>query len=87
MQRNREDFKSLFPKKLPHDIQCRAFIKLHMIDTAEVIDDLLIPPANYLEQHKGERVGQYSIRIDDQWRVCFVWQNSNAYDVEIADYH
>ena len=80
-------YKSRFSKKLPQDIQRRAFIKLHMIDTAEVIDDLLVPPSNYLEQLKGDRIGQHSVRINDQWRVCFVWLDNNAYDVEIVDYH
>ena len=80
-------YKGKFSKKLPHDIQYRAFVKLHMLDTAEVLDDLLIPPSNYLEQLKGDRLGQHSIRINNQWRVCFIWNDNNAYNVEIADYH
>jgi proteic killer suppression protein len=80
-------FNSIFSKKLPHDIQRRAMIKLHMIDTAEDITDLRVPPANFLEQLQGDRAGQYSIRINQQYRICFIWNNNNAYDVEIVDYH
>jgi len=80
-------YKSCFSKKLPQNIQRRAFIKLNMIDAADVIDDLLVPPSNYLEQLKGDRVGQYSVRINEQWRICFIWSDNNAYNVEIVDYH
>lgn len=80
-------FRGKFTKKLPFEIQRRAFIKLNMIDTALQITDLRIPPANYLEQLQGDRLGQYSIRINQQYRVCFVWENNNAYNVEIVDYH
>ena len=80
-------FNSKFSKKLPHDIQGRALIKLHSLDIAEDIKDLLIPPSNKLEQLSGDRKGQYSIRINDQYRVCFSWVDNNAYDVEIVDYH
>ena len=76
-----------FSKKLPQDIQRRALIKLHSLDIAEDIKDLLIPPSNKLEQLSGDRKGQYSIRINDQYRVCFSWVDNNAYDVEIVDYH
>lgn len=69
------------------DIQQRARRKLRMIDAATVIDDLRIPPSNRLEKLKGDRRGQHSIRINDQWRVCFVWKDSSASDVEIMDYH
>ena len=69
------------------DIQQRARRKLRMIDAAAVIDDLRIPPSNRLEKLKGERRGQHSIRINDQWRVCFVWNDNSASDVEIVDYH
>ena len=58
-----------------------------MIDAAEEITDLRVPPRNRLERRKGDRAGQYSIRINDQWRVCFRWQRGNAYDVEIVDHH
>ncbi|MCR9262402.1 MAG: type II toxin-antitoxin system RelE/ParE family toxin [Pseudomonadaceae bacterium] len=69
------------------DIQQRARRKLRMIDAAAVVDDLRIPPSNRLEKLKGERRGQHSIRINDQWRVCFVWNDNSASDVEIVDYH
>lgn len=61
--------------------------KLEMIEAATVIDDLRSPPGNRLEILKGRRSGQYSIRINDQWRICFVWQNGEAWNVEIVDYH
>ena len=80
-------FNGKFSKKLPHDIQGRALIKLHSLDIAEDIKDLLIPLSNKLEQLSGDRKGQYSIRINDQYRVCFSWVDNNAYDVEIVDYH
>ena len=69
------------------DIQQRARRKLRMIDAATVIDDLRIPPSNRLEKLKGDRRGQHSIRINDQWRICFVWNDKSASDVEIVDYH
>jgi len=80
-------FKGKFSKKLPPDIQSRALIKLHMVDVAEQVTDLRIPPANFLEQLQGGRVGQYSIRINQQFCICFVWSDNNAYKVEIVDYH
>ena len=58
-----------------------------MINNAKSINDLRIPPANRLEKLKGDREGQYSIRINDQWRICFIWQAGEAYEVEITDYH
>ena len=73
--------------KLPPDIHRVALRKLLMIDAASSLKDLKIPPGNRLEALKKERKGQYSIRINDQWRVCFIWKEGNAYDVEIADYH
>jgi toxin HigB-1 len=73
--------------KLPADIQRTALRKLLMIHAAIAINDLRIPPANRLKQLKGVRRGQYSIRINDQWRVCFSWQSGDAYEVEIEDYH
>lgn len=80
-------FNGKFSKKLPNEIQRRALIKLHSIDVAEDIKDLLIPPSNKLEQLSGDRKGQYSIRINDQYRICFIWHDNNALDVEIVDYH
>ena len=76
-----------YSRKLPSDIQHIAARKLKMIGDAAELKDLRIPPANRLEALKGERKGQYSIRINDQWRICFRWKNSNAMDVEIVDYH
>jgi len=73
--------------KLPRDIQQVALRKLRMINNAKNLNDLRIPPANRLEKLKGAREGQYSIRINDQWRICFAWQEADAYDVEITDYH
>ncbi len=76
-----------FSKKLPQDIQRRALIKLHSLDVAEDINDLLVPPSNKLEQLLGDRKEQYSIRINNQYRICFCWIENNAFDVEIVDYH
>lgn len=74
-------------KKLPKDIQRTARRKLLYLDDAEDLKDLLAPPGNRLEKLKGDRAGQYSIRINDQWRICFKWTGSKAKDVEIVDYH
>ena len=74
-------------RKLPSDIQQVALRKLRMINNAVTINDLRVPPANQLEKLSGNRAGQWSIRINDQWRVCFRWKDTDAYDVEIADYH
>jgi len=73
--------------RLPRDIQQTALRKLRYLDAAEDLRDLSIPPANRLEALKGDRTGHYSIRINDQWRICFRWSDGNAYDVEIVDYH
>jgi proteic killer suppression protein len=72
---------------LPSDIQQIAYRKLRMINNAQNLNDLRIPPANRLEKLYGKRVGQYSIRINQQWRICFEWRDGNAYNVEIVDYH
>ena len=74
-------------KHLPKEMQQAALRKLRMLNNAKSIQDLRAPPGNRLEKLKGERAGQYSIRINDQWRVCFEWRNDNAYEVEITDYH
>lgn len=74
-------------KKFPSDIFKIARRKLGFLEDAMDINDLRIPPGNRLEALKGDRVGQYSIRINDKWRVCFHWKDGNAYDVEITDYH
>ena len=76
-----------YSKKLPRDIQRIAFRKLRMMDRSQTINDLRIPPANRLEKLSGKRKGQYSIRINDQWRICFEWVDNNAVEVEITDYH
>lgn len=73
--------------KLPKDIQRTARRKLIYIDDAEDLQDLLAPPGNRLEKLKGNRTGQYSIRINDQWRICFNWMENKARNVEIVDYH
>ena len=73
--------------KLPRDIQQVALRKLRMINNAKNLNDLRIPPANRLEKLKGTHEGQYSIRTNDQWRICFTWREADAYDIEITDYH
>jgi len=80
-------WKGEFSQKLPSDIQNIIRRKLRMINNSHTINDLRIPPSNHLEQLKGERKGQFSIRINDQWRICFEWRDGNAYGIEIIDYH
>ncbi len=80
-------FRGRFARKLPADIQRVAQRKLRQIHAAEDLADLRVPPGNRLEPLKGDRAGQHSIRINDQWRVCFVWRDGGAEDVEIVDYH
>jgi len=75
------------PRKLPHDIHRRALRKLVMLDAAENLADLRVPPGNRLEKLKGDREGQYSIRINDPWRICFEWRDGDAYQVEVTGYH
>jgi len=74
-------------RRLPPDVQRRAHRKLLLLDAAESVEDLRVPPGNRLERLRGERAGQYRIRINDQWRVCFRWARGDAYDVEITGYH
>ncbi|MCB9763968.1 MAG: type II toxin-antitoxin system RelE/ParE family toxin [Alphaproteobacteria bacterium] len=74
-------------QRLPPSIQQLARRKLKLIDAAADLRDLRVPPNNRLEKLKGDRKGQHSIRINRQYRICFVWRNGNAYDVEIVDYH
>ncbi len=76
-----------YSKKLPTDIQPIAFRKLRMLTRSSTLDDLRIPPANRLEALSGSRKGQHSIRINQQWRICFLWKDGNAHQVEIVDYH
>jgi proteic killer suppression protein len=73
--------------RLPSQIQRVAQRKLNILDAADEIEDLRIPPGNRLEKLKGDREGEYSIRINEQWRLCFSWYEGNAFDVEIVDYH
>ncbi len=72
---------------MPADIQQIALRKLRLLSNAQNIQDLKIPPGNRLEKLKGDRENQHSIRINEQWRICFVWKDGNAYEVEITDYH
>ena len=80
-------YNQTFSRKLPGDIQKIALRKLIMIDNAGCLEDLRVPPANHLEQLSGDRKGQYSIRINDQYRICFTEKNNDYYNVEIVDYH
>ena len=80
-------FKRHLSSRLPQNIQRVARRKLLILDAALELNDLRIPPGNRLEALKGDRKGQHSIRINDQWRVCFKWSAGDAYDVEITDYH
>ena len=80
-------FARQFSKKLPTNIQSIALRKLRMLNRSSSIQDLRIPPANRLEVLSGKRKGQHSIRVNQQWRICFEWKNGNAYNVEVVDYH
>ena len=73
--------------KLPRSIQQLARRKLRMLNSAQSLQDLRVPPANRLEALKGDRLGEYSIRINRQWRLCFRWADGHAFDVSIVDYH
>lgn len=76
-----------FSRKLPQDIQKTAYRRLAFLHSTRELKDLLLPPSNRLEKLHGDREGQHSIRINDQWRICFIWQDGDAYEVEIVDYH
>lgn len=76
-----------YAKRVPVDIQARAQRKLEAVHAATSINELRVPPSNHLEMLKGDRQGQYSIRINQQWRICFEWLDNNAHNVEIVDYH
>lgn len=80
-------YHQVFSRKLPQSIQKMALRKLIMMDNVQSLEDLRVPPANHLEKLEGERDGQYSIRINDQYRVCFRADGNNFYEVEIVDYH
>jgi toxin HigB-1 len=74
-------------RRLPGDLQLRAFKKLAILNAAVTLDNLRVPPGNQLEALRGNRAGQHSIRVNDQYRVCFVWREGNALEVEVVDYH
>ena len=80
-------FQRRFSRKLPQDMQRVALRKLRILNRSIDLNDLQVPPGNRLEALKGERRGQHSIRINDQYRICFLWKNNDAYNVEIVDYH
>ena len=86
-RRTKAVFEDVPVKGLGPDLRRAARKKLLMLNRATDLADLRVPPGNRLEALKGERVGQHSIRVDDQWRICFVWREGDAYDAEIADYH
>jgi toxin HigB-1 len=74
-------------RHLPADLQLRAFKKLAILNAAVMLDNLKVPPGNQLEVLRGDRAGRHSIRVNDRFRVCFVWRDGNAFEVEIVDYH
>lgn len=74
-------------KRLPPTIITRATMRLNQLDNATVVEDLRMPPSNHLEALSGDRTGQWSVKINDQWRLCFTFTDGHAYDVEIIDYH
>jgi proteic killer suppression protein len=74
-------------RRLPGDIQAAALRKLRVLNAARSLADLRVPPANRLEALRGDRSGQHSIRINDQWRICFIWRAGHAHEIEIVDYH
>jgi proteic killer suppression protein len=80
-------FSRQYPRRFPANLHRAAWRKLAILDAAEQLEDLRVPPGNRLEKLSGDRQGQYSIRINDQWRICFEWREGNAYKVEIVDYH
>ena len=80
-------FNRLYVKGLSPELQRTVYRKLLLLDAAEKLDDLRVPPGNRLEKLSGDRRGQYSIRVNDQFRICFVWREGNAWDVHLIDYH
>ena len=80
-------FNGKYVRGLPHDIQRIAARKLEILAAATALESLKVPPGNRLEKLVGDRAGQYSIRINQQWRICFKWQQGDAHEVEIVDYH
>lgn len=88
--KNRETeniFNGIAIKGFPTDVLKRAVMKLHMLNASLLVTDLRVPPSNHLETLQGNRKGQYSIRINDKYRICFEWIDNNAFNVEIIDYH
>jgi len=79
-------FQRVGSRRLPADLQRIAYRKLVVLDAADTVNDLRIPPGNRLEKLRGDRAGQFSIRINERRRICFTWQGSDAYDVQIVDY-
>jgi proteic killer suppression protein len=86
-KRTEQLFYGKMPKGFPSDLARPALRKLEMLDQAQVMEDLRVPPGNRLEPLQGDRAGQHSVRINAQWRICFVWKDGNALEVEIVDYH
>ena len=80
-------FRGLRSRKFPTQLWARGVRKLLLLNAAENLAELRVPPGNRLEKLKGRRAGQHSIRVNDQWRICLVWREGNAYEVEITDYH
>jgi len=76
-----------FSRRFPANLHRVVWKKLAMLDAAEQLDDLRVPPGNRLEKLVGDREGEYSVRINDQWRICFQWREGNTYEVEVTDYH
>lgn len=80
-------FSGKFPRGFPSDLLRCSVVKLDQLQSASILDDLRLPPSNRLESLSGDRNGQHSIRLNKQWRICFVWKDGNAHEVEITDYH
>ena len=85
--KTRSLFERTAPKGAPADVVMRAYKKLVLIHTATSIEDLRFPPGNRLHELLNDRAGQWSISVNDQWRICFVWKDGDAFDVEFVDYH
>ena len=86
-QETEKIFYRRFSRKLPPEIQRNARRKLEVLNVAKVLEDLRVPPGNRLEKLVGDRAGQHSIRINQRWRICFLWRRGDAYEVEIVAYH
>ncbi|QJP13331.1 type II toxin-antitoxin system RelE/ParE family toxin [Starkeya sp. ORNL1] len=86
-ERGASSFEGRFVRGVPPDVCKRTVKKLFLLDTAVWLEDLRVPPGNRLEKLGGNRAGQHSIRVNDQWRICFIWYDGDAHDVEFVDYH